>query len=117
MPLDEAVLQATPSKRGEARVAFLSLVEGGLIKPGDIVFDEKRRHTARVQADGTLALGAIVGSIHKIGALVQGLPACNGWTYWHRLDGKTIEPIDAVRARFRNGLATAEGIQSVAPAV
>ena len=24
-----------------------------------------------------------VGSIHRIGALAQGLEACNGWTFWH----------------------------------
>jgi modification methylase len=36
-----------------------------------------------VRADGTLALGPAIGSIHKIGALAQGLPACNGWTFWH----------------------------------
>ena len=42
-----------------------------------------RRHSALVRADGALAAGPAVGSIHKIGALVQGLPACNGWTFWH----------------------------------
>ncbi len=45
--------------------------------------DAQRRHTAFVRADGALALGEIVGSIHKTGALAQGLPACNGWTFWH----------------------------------
>ena len=38
---------------------------------------------ALVRADGAVALGPAVGSIHKIGALAQGLPACNGWTFWH----------------------------------
>ena len=23
------------------------------------------------------------GSIHRVGAAVQGLEACNGWTFWH----------------------------------
>ena len=48
-----------------------------------------------------VALGAIIGSIHKIGALAQGLPACNGWTHWYRATGNGQEPIDAVRARYR----------------
>jgi modification methylase len=29
-----------------------------------------------VRVDGTVSIGAVTGSIHKIGALVQGLPAC-----------------------------------------
>jgi modification methylase len=49
----------------------------------------------------------IVGSIHKIGALVQGLPACNGWTFWHINRGKGLEPIDAIRAEIRAGLSAA----------
>jgi modification methylase len=108
-PLPEAVLAETPSKRAETRIAFLSVVEAGLIRPGDVLFDAKRRHDALVRADGTIAVGAIGGSIHKIGALVQGLPACNGWTFWHRAEGATIEPIDAARARLRAQWSAAEG--------
>ena len=83
-PLSGRAVAAPPAKRTEARVPFLSLVESGLVAaPARPCVDERRRHKAAVRADGTLALGAIVGSIHKIGALVQGLPACNGWTFWN----------------------------------
>ncbi|MFZ0605081.1 MAG: modification methylase, partial [Roseiarcus sp.] len=41
------------------------------------------------------------GSIHKIGALVQGLPACNGWTFWHLERGGRLTPIDELRAAMR----------------
>ena len=69
--------------------------------PGTILTDAKRRHEALVRADGTLSLGQIVGSIHKVGALAQGLPACNGWTFWHVVkDGKLI-CIDDMRAEIR----------------
>lgn len=108
-PLPEHLLRESPSKRGEPRIAFLSLIEAGLIRPGDILTDDKRRHQAVVQADGTLALGDIIGSIHKTGALVQGLPACNGWTFWHRFDGKVWAPIDEVRALFRARTQSAGG--------
>ena len=57
-----------------------------------------------MRADGTLALANIVGSIHKIGALAQGLPACNGWTFWHVERGKTLTCIDAFRAKVREGM-------------
>ena len=99
--LPAELLLGTPSKRGEARVSFASLVEAGFVAAGDTLSDERGRHSVRVQADGTVALGQIVGSIHKIGALTQGLPACNGWTYWHRPTAGGLEPIDAMRARFR----------------
>ena len=60
-----------------------------------------------VRADGTLALGDIVGSIHKIGALVQGLPACNGWTFWHYEGAGGLRPIDDLRATVRKAMADA----------
>ena len=101
VPLPDNALTIAPTKRSEPRVAFLSVVEAGLITPGTILTDAKRRHEALVRADGTLSLGQIVGSIHKVGALSQGLPACNGWTFWHVVkDGKLI-CIDEMRAEIR----------------
>jgi modification methylase len=100
-PLDPATLTAAPSKRSEPRIAFASLVDAGLIAPGAKLADTKRRHSALVRADGTLAIGGVVGSIHKTGALVQGLPACNGWTFWHYEDAGRLVPIDDLRARAR----------------
>ncbi len=106
-PLPPEAIAFTPSRRSEPRVAFAAIVEAGLIAPGAALFDEKARHTATVRADGTIALGAVVGSIHKIGALAQGLPACNGWTYWHyRADGGPA-PIDSLRATARERLREA----------
>ncbi len=81
-PLPEAAFHTPLPKRQEKRVAFASLVEAGLIAAGAELFDEKKRWRVVVRADGAVALGDIVGSIHKIGALAQGLPACNGWTFW-----------------------------------
>jgi modification methylase len=60
-----------------------------------------------VRTDGTLSIGAITGSIHKIGALVQGLPACNGWTFWHFFREGKNEPIDALRSLLRASLRPA----------
>jgi modification methylase len=101
-PLAEAALSAAPSKRAEPRVAFASVVEAGLIAPGVVLVDEKRRHQAMVRADGALMLGQIVGSIHKIGALTQGLPACNGWTFWHFEDNGKLRSIDELRQTIRD---------------
>ena len=100
-PLSETALQIAPSKRSEPRVAFASIVEAGLIAPGTPLVDASRRHRVLVRPDGTVALGMIVGSIHKIGALAQGLPACNGWTFWHVEEGARLKPIDDLRSIAR----------------
>ena len=59
------------------------MVEAGLARPGERLVDAGGAIARVVRADGALAVGPAVGSIHKIGALAQGLPACNGWTFWH----------------------------------
>ena len=54
-----------------------------------------------MRADGSLSVDGATGSIHQVGAHVQGLPACNGWTFWHFLvDGK-LKPIDLLRQQIR----------------
>ena len=107
VPLPPECVAAAPAKRSQPRVAFASVVECGLIRPGTQLTDGRRRHRAIVKADGSLALGTIVGSIHKVGALAQGLPACNGWTFWHFEERGRLEPIDALRATIRAGMREA----------
>jgi modification methylase len=46
-------------------------------------------------------VGELSGSIHKMGAMVQSAPACNGWTYWHYKTDKGLAPIDVLRAKVR----------------
>jgi modification methylase len=104
-PLSDVSIAAAPEKRTEVRVPFLSLLEAGHVKAGETLVDERRRHKAVVRADGTLALGAIVGSIHKIGALTQGFPSCNGWTFWHVERGGKLVCIDEFRATVRAQMA------------
>ena len=95
------------TKRSEPRVAFASLVESGLVAPGERLFDAKNRHEAIVRADGAVTLGPATGSIHKIGALAQGLPACNGWTYWHVKRAGRMLPIDELRSSVRAAMREA----------
>ena len=49
-----------------------------------------------------MSLDGAVGSIHRIGALAQGLEACNGWTFWHIETPKGLTVIDTLRARVRS---------------
>ncbi|WP_342105793.1 site-specific DNA-methyltransferase [Methylobacterium sp. SI9] len=104
-PLSKAALMVAPTKRAEPRVPFLSVIEAGHIRPGEIVTDERRRFRATVRPDGQLDNGLVIGSIHKIGALVQGLPACNGWTFWHVERGGKPVVIDTYRAGLRQAMA------------
>jgi modification methylase len=99
LPLD--AIAAVADKRSEPRIPFAAIVEAGLIRAGEILVDDRKRHAATVRADGTVSIGAITGSIHKMGALVQGLPACNGWTFWHFFRDGSYQPIDALRSLVR----------------
>ncbi|OJY34798.1 MAG: modification methylase [Rhizobiales bacterium 65-9] len=106
-PLPEDAIALAPAKRTEPRVPFTAVIERGFLAPGETLIDEKRRHEATVRADGTIALKGIVGSIHKIGALAQGLPACNGWSFWrHEAKGKLVS-IDDYRAAIRKEFGSA----------
>ncbi|MCR2379283.1 site-specific DNA-methyltransferase, partial [Salmonella enterica] len=58
-------------------------------------------------ADGTLSANGDAGSIHRMGAKVQGFDACNGWTFWHYEENGVLKPIDALRAEIRVNMAQA----------
>ena len=100
-PLSAETIETAVSKRQAPRVAFGSLVEMGLITPGTELYDERQRFSALVRADGSLVSGQHMGSIHRVGALVQGAEACNGWTFWHARQGSRLAPIDDFRAQVR----------------
>jgi modification methylase len=90
-------MTSSPTKREVVRVPFGNLVERGLVPPGTQVMDKQRRIQATVSADGTLLHGRLRGSIHQVGAAVQNVPSCNGWTFWHfERDGKLVA-LDQVR--------------------
>jgi modification methylase len=108
-PLAGAELTVMTGKRAEPRVAFGSIVESGMLKPGAILSDLRQRHAAIVRADGTVTTGGDAGSIHRMGAKVQGLDACNGWTFWHFEDAGVLKPIDELRKQVRTGMVSAGG--------
>ncbi|WP_320199101.1 site-specific DNA-methyltransferase [Agrobacterium sp. rho-13.3] len=106
-PLGKAELTVMTGKKAEPRVAFNVLLESGLVRPGQVLTDVKRRYSAIIRADGTIASGGTAGSIHRLGAKVQGLDACNGWTFWHYEDGEALKPIDDLRTVIRSEMASA----------
>src|SRR5580698_1273814 len=106
-PMPEPSLSTFMTAREAPRVPFATLLERGLLTPGAKLVDAKRRHRALVRADGALSLGEAVGSIHRIGALAQGLDACNGWTFWHVETPKGLTVIDTLRAKVRAEMGVA----------
>jgi modification methylase len=104
LPLDESAMTTVADKRSAPRVAFGLLVENGVVAPGSLLTDSKRRWTARVGADGSLTSGPHQGSIHKVGAALQGAPSCNGWTFWHVAERGSLTAIDALRQAHLAGL-------------
>jgi modification methylase len=98
---DNEALQTTTSKRVEPRVPFGQLVERGMLRPGENLYSMNNRHKAKVRADGTLIGADVKGSIHQVGAALEGAPSCNGWTYWcYKKEGKTVS-IDVLRQQIR----------------
>jgi modification methylase len=98
--LERGALEVATSKRAEPRVPFGQLVERGMLRPGEMLTNA-RGQMAKVRVDGTLIADDVKGSIHQVGARLEGAPSCNGWTYWHfRRDGKTVS-IDVLRQQLR----------------
>lgn len=98
---DASALEITGSKRNEPRVPFGQVVERGMLRPGEALFSIGNRFKVTVRADGTLIGNDVKGSIHQVGAHLEGAPSCNGWTYWHfKRDGKMV-PIDILRQQIR----------------
>jgi modification methylase len=105
LPLDESAMRTVPDKRDQPRVAFGLLVESGMVPAGTRLTDSKRRWSAAVQADGSIACAPHAGSIHKVGAALQNAPSCNGWTFWHVEEKGRLQPLDTLRQQHLASLA------------
>jgi modification methylase len=80
----------------------------GMLRPGDVLFDAKARIRAQVMADASVVWDGVRGSIHSVGAKAQGRAACNGWTFWHFEKPKAgLAPIDLLRAEVRRTIMPA----------
>ena len=102
---DREALQVSASKRAEPRIPFGQLVERGMLRPGEELYSMNGRFKAKVRADGTLVGNDVKGSIHQVGAAMEGAPSCNGWTYWAYKQGDQMVPIDLLRQKIRAELA------------
>jgi modification methylase len=110
-PLDAAVFDVRDQKRLQPRIAFGSLLEQGLLLPGQTLQfrgSQQPDQVARVKPDGTLRLDVdgFEGSIHQAGKHLMGGSPCNGWDHWYfeAADG-LLHPIDELRQAVRDRLA------------
>jgi len=95
-------------KEKQERVPFETLLNERLINIGETLYTRKTyRATAFVLQDGKLEYKKQIGSIHRIGAIIQQTPSCNGWKFWYIMrDDKSIL-IDDIRSEYlrrKNGL-------------
>ena len=98
---DSESIYTSVNKRSEPRIPFGVLVERGLLKPGQKLHSLNGRHVAKVRADGTVIAHDARGSIHQVGAILEGAPSCNGWTYWCFSNKGNKIPIDVLRQKIR----------------
>ena len=103
--LNKDDLEILKSNREEPRIPFGQLIERGLVSPGEVLFDGRKRWYAKVRADGSIISNDSKGSIHFVGANVQGLSACNGWTFWHVKRKGSFISINNLRDELRKELA------------
>jgi len=105
---DGEAVEVRRSKRAEPRIPFGWVVERGMLPPGTVLRGPQNRHTAKVRADGTLVCDGATGSIHQIGAHVQGIDACNGWTFWQYEHNGALVSIDVLRQKLRADMVGAQ---------
>jgi len=99
-PIEDDCLDTLQNGRSKPRIPFGSLVELGIIKPGTTIFDNKKKISAKIMADGSIKHAQTEGSIHKVAATILGAESCNGWTYWYCNLGNSFVPIDNLRQKF-----------------
>ena len=93
-----------PNKRNQPRIPFGTLLENGLLKPGQTLYFGRRSNIrATVLANGQVQHNGHTGSIHQVGRAIRQGP-CNGWEHWYYEDGQTgqRQAIDNLRQQIRS---------------
>ena len=102
MPMDETLLDAHENQ-GHVKVPFGTLVETGYIEAGTTLLDKAGGRHALVRPDGRLMSHEHgIGSIHTLAALMQNLPACNGWLFWYITNQGQMMSINELREAYRH---------------
>jgi len=101
--LNEQELTITKDLKTEVKIPFGNLLDNGMLKIGSKLHDINKKHNAIIRADGSLlANKKFEGSIHTVGAKLQGHNACNGWQYWYYEKNGELVSINKLREEIRN---------------
>jgi hypothetical protein len=85
----------------QKRVSFETLVKEEFIRVGESLCAKKKYNVvAFVLSDGNLQYQNAKGSIHRIGAVIQQTPSCNGWKFWHIVRNDKSILIDELRTEY-----------------
>lgn len=101
LPLKDDIVTIAQSRRELPKIPFGELVEQGIIPPGAILTDSNNVYKAKVKIDGSVSSKNLSGSIHQVGAKIQGLPSCNGWDFWHLKNQDSNILLDELRDQYR----------------
>jgi site-specific DNA-methyltransferase (adenine-specific) len=105
--LDDSVLDVRDKRRLEPSIPFASLLENGLLAPGQQLFFQKDlSKSAVIKPDGKLILNGFIGSIHQSGRYLMGGSPCNGWDHWYYLsEDNEMHVIDELRNKIRESIS------------
>lgn len=89
-PLDRHLLEYKVERK-KPRVPFGNLIEKGYVKIGEFLYSKDGKISAQVLADSSVESNGIVGSIHKVSAMLLNKENYNGWTFWYvQREGKLV---------------------------
>ena len=99
-PADEEALSV--EKRKQPRVPFGSLLENGLLQPGQTLYFAANGTRAKILSNGHLRCGKLTGSIHGVAKSLMGNAPANGWDLWlYRDKNGEKKVINELREKLR----------------
>ncbi len=88
-------------KEKQIKVPFEELIKEKYINIGDFLYTKKRYNKkAKVLSNGSLDFDGNIGSIHKIGSIIQESQSCNGWKFWYVLKDNKAILLDDIRQTY-----------------
>ncbi len=82
------------------KVPMEKLIEKGMLKIGQKLYDKKKEVSATIQENGHLNDGKETLSIHLMSAKYLNKPNNNGWDYWYFLQGPDLKSINDLRTEY-----------------
>jgi DNA modification methylase len=90
-------------KEQQQKVPLKDLIKNGILNAGDILYAKNEpSKQAKILEDGNLKYENNIGSIHKIGALVQEKTICNGWIFWNIRRNNENLLLNDIRNKYLN---------------